>query len=491
MEEKNGVILQVFHWYTENDGSLWKEISKKSQTWAEKGITALWLPPAYKGIGGNNDVGYGVYDLYDLGEFDQKGSIGTKYGKKEEYINAIKAAQEAGIYVYADIVLNHRIGGDLEEEFMAIPMDPNNRLERIGEEKKIKAWTNFTFPGRGGKYSSFNWHWWHFSGVDHNALNEQLAVYLIEGKIFSDHVDKEKGNYDYLMGCNLDMNSEEVKKELETWGHWYLDTTNVDGFRFDAVKHVSADFFCPWFISMKKHKMKDLFAVGEYWSSDIKALEAFINKTSGGIHLFDVQLHYNFTQASKKVEEYDLRKILDGTLVLSHPHLAVTLVSNHDSQPLQSLESVVESWFVPLAYGIILLRIGGYPCIFIGEYEGANYEDFGRDGNKYKVEITNHKWIIDKLLYARKKFAYGPEKDYFKEENLIGWTRRGNEEYPGGMAVVISNKDNGSIKMETGNINTTYKDTIDHIREPVTTDEKGVGEFFVNGKSISVWIPLE
>ena len=43
------------------------------------GVTALWLPPAYKGAGGDKDVGYGVYDLYDLGEFNQKGSVPTKY----------------------------------------------------------------------------------------------------------------------------------------------------------------------------------------------------------------------------------------------------------------------------------------------------------------------------------------------------------------------------------------------------------------------------
>ncbi len=45
----------------------------KAEKIAELGITALWLPPAYKGIGGKDEVGYGVYDIYDLGEFDQKG----------------------------------------------------------------------------------------------------------------------------------------------------------------------------------------------------------------------------------------------------------------------------------------------------------------------------------------------------------------------------------------------------------------------------------
>ena len=52
--------------------------------------------PAYKGTAGVEDVGYGVYDYYDLGEFDQKGSIPTKYGTKDEYLEAIKALQDQG-----------------------------------------------------------------------------------------------------------------------------------------------------------------------------------------------------------------------------------------------------------------------------------------------------------------------------------------------------------------------------------------------------------
>ena len=74
MNDINGVLMQYFHWYSPADGTLWDTVAMKSRELAEAGITALWLPPAYKGIGGEAEVGYGVYDLYDLGEFDQKGS---------------------------------------------------------------------------------------------------------------------------------------------------------------------------------------------------------------------------------------------------------------------------------------------------------------------------------------------------------------------------------------------------------------------------------
>jgi alpha-amylase len=52
-------------------------VAEKAPDLAKAGITSLWLPPAYKGTGGGMDVGYGIYDLFDLGEFDQKGSVRT------------------------------------------------------------------------------------------------------------------------------------------------------------------------------------------------------------------------------------------------------------------------------------------------------------------------------------------------------------------------------------------------------------------------------
>ncbi len=59
----NGVMMQYFQWYTANDGSLWSEVQQEAANLSAAGITALWLPPAYKGAGGANDVGYGVYDM--------------------------------------------------------------------------------------------------------------------------------------------------------------------------------------------------------------------------------------------------------------------------------------------------------------------------------------------------------------------------------------------------------------------------------------------
>jgi alpha-amylase len=489
MSDQNGVMMQYFHWYMPDDGSLWNQVAKKAEELAKIGFTSLWLPPAYKGTGGGMDVGYGIYDLFDLGEFDQKGSVRTKYGTKDEYVRAIKAAQKVGINIYADVVFNHKLGADREEEMEATPFSMENRNQAIGEYQHIKAWTHFTFEGRKGKYSEMEWHWWHFDAIDHNVYNQgEDAIYLLKGKSFDQDVDLEKGNFDYLMGCDLDMRNSEVQGELKHWGEWIYDTTHIDGFRFDAVKHVSSGFFPEWLEHVRHHAKRDLYAVGEYWSYEVEALNNFITMTEGKVDLFDAPLHLNFHLASQAGQDYDLSQIFENTLVKEQPTLAVTFVDNHDSQPLQSLESIVEAWFKPLAYALILLRQEGYPCIFYADYYGAHYKDWGKDGNEYEIWIDSHQWLLDKFLSVRQTYAYGEQLDYFDHPNTIGWTRLGDEEHSGGMAVVLSNGEDGRKWMNIGHPNTTYTDITEHVVETVTTNDEGWAEFCCNGGSVSVWL---
>ena len=232
-----------------------------------------------------------------------------------------------------------------------------------------------------------------------------------------------------------------------------------------------------------------MFAVGEYWSGDISALHRFIDLTDEKVTLFDAPLHYNFHQASLAGDAYDMRTIFENTLVETHPHLSVTLVDNHDSQPLQSLESVVEPWFKPLAYALILLRQEGYPCVFYGDYYGAHYTDIGLDGNEHEIFLDSFQETIDKFLAARHAYSYGEQLDYFNHFSTIGWTRLGTEDHPGGMAVVMSNGEAGFKRMDVGQPNRTYMDVTEHVSELVTTDDEGLADFACEAGSVSVWVP--
>ena len=492
MADLNGVMMQYFHWYTSASGNHWREVSHHAQDLAHAGFTALWLPPAYKGISGCYDVGYGVYDLFDLGEFEQKGSVRTKYGTRQQYLEAVKTIQSHGLQVYADAVLNHRIGGDAIETIKAIPFSQDDRLNPKGEIQEIKSYTHFYFPGRRGKHSSFEWHWYHFDAVDYNAYDPDNygSIYLLEGKTFDTYVALEKGDFAYLMGCNLDYQNPSVRGEITYWGQWYLDTTGVDGFRLDAMKHISSWFFPEWLDTLETHVGKEIFVVGEYWTPNLESLLWYIDAVGGRMCVFDVTLHYNFHYASKAGGDYDMRRILDGAVINHRPTHAITFVENHDSQPLQALESTVEPWFKPLAYALILLRREGYPCVFYADYYGADYRDYGGDGNKHFIHMPSHQWIIDKCLYARRTYAYGEQFDYFDHVNAIGWTRLGNAEHPKAMAVIMSNGPAGRKWMEVGRSNATFIDLTEHIAEPILTNEDGWGEFPCNGGSVSIWVQV-
>jgi alpha-amylase len=476
---ENGVMFQYFHWHLPADGKLWTDLAERAPELAARGVTAVWIPPCYKGAGGASDVGYGVYDLFDLGEFDQKGSVRTKYGTKAELLHALEALKSRGIRVYADLVFNQRTGGDETEEIDARVVDMNDRNNVSGELRKIEAHTRFTFPGRGEQHSSMQWRAEHFIATDHDARTpDERCVYLFDGKTFSGDVSFEQGNFDFLMGCDVDTYHPQVFEELCHFGRWFVKETGVDGFRLDALKHIPAGFYKEW-LKLLQDWMgeRELFAVGEYWSADLAELGAYLERVEGRMRLFDVPLHFRFHQASLQGRDFDLRTILDGTLMQSNPLMAVTFVDNHDTQPGTSLQSWVEPWFKPLAYALILLRREGYPCLFHADY-------FGHEGDHGGAA---HRELLDKLLAARARYNFGDQHDYFDHPSCIGWLRTGDAEHPGAMVVLMSSGEAGTKRIETTKPNAVFRDATGHITEPVRTDDTGAAEFSCPAGSLSVW----
>jgi alpha-amylase len=494
MPSFNGTLLQFFHSYIPSDGSLWAQLSETSVELVKAGFSAVWLPPACKSRGGATASGYGLYDLFDLGEFDQQGSVRTKYGTRDELLHAIRIAHQAGLQVYGDAVLSHKVGGDAPEEVDAIPVAADNRNYEVGIAQKIKIQSYFSFPGRGETYSSMKWHWWHFDAVNHNAFDpDDRRIFRLKNKHFDTDFDPRHGQAEFINACDLDMDEPQVKNELEAWGRWFLDTTGIDGFRLEAVKHIRAGFFRDWLDAMRQHTQRELFAVGDYWTGDVHALHWYIAKTRGRMHLYDVPLHYNFHRASRQGSHFDMRTLSNDTLMQQQPALAITFVENHSSQPLQMFESVVEAWFKPLAYAFILLRQEGYPCVFYADYYGAHYSDRKAsdkkaNGEEQEIWMPSHRWLLDKFLWARRHCAFGDQYDYLDHPNLIGWTRLGDARHPKGLAVLMSNGEGGSKWMDCGKAQTQYRDITQHVTAPIWTNEHGWGEFHCQGGSVSVWV---
>lgn len=485
-------MFQFFHWYYPGEKKLWNHLVEEAPHLAAMGISAVWLPPAYKASEGPSSAGYDVYDVYDLGEFNQRGSVETKYGTKDQYLEAIKTLHENGIQAYADIILNHKAGADEAEDVMAFKVNPEDRNEPISKPNKIKAFTKFYFPGRAGKYSDFIWDFRCFTGVDWDDERKEHGIFKIVneyGEDWEPMLGDEKGNFDYLMFSDIEFRNPAVKDELLRWGKWYIDQTGIDGFRLDAAKHMSSSFFAEWLGGLREHAQAELFAVGEY-AGPLNLMQEFLMATQGSLSLFDFPLHDKFTTISKTPEEHDIRQIFEDTLTGVDPTHSVTFVDNHDTQALREFESDTKDWFRPHAYALILLRQEGYPCIFFPDIYGARYKDDRPDHHETEYEISPCAELPE-LLRIRKDYSYGMQRDFFLSPSLIGWTREGLDEKVGsGCAVLINTGETGYLDMEMGDRNKgrTLYDLVGGVGEKVVLDDKGNGRFTVNSRGVSVWV---
>ncbi|KAF2461988.1 alpha--amylase-like protein [Lineolata rhizophorae] len=484
---RNSTLFQAFEWNVPPDGRHWSRLRDALPALARLGTDNIWLPPGCKAsnVVGN---GYDIYDLYDLGEFEQKWTRRTKWGTKEELLELGMRAEELGVRLMWDAVLNHKAGADHTEKCRAVEVDENDRTKVVSKPREIEAWLQFDFYGRGDTYSKLKHHCYHFNGTDYDNSTGHKAIYRLEGKSWSNAVDRTKGNDDFLMFANLDYSNVEVVEDVRAWGAWILDQVPaLKGFRLDAVQHFSGFFTRDWVDHVRNNCGNDVFVVGEFWDGDTKKLLRWLDMVQYKISLFDVALLNNFSHISTS-EDADLRKILDATLVQARPKNAVTVVMNHDTQPGQTMDTKVLNFFKPLAYAFILLRRDGYPCVFYGDL-------YGTRGKHAETPSCGGK--LPDLILARTLYAYGEQQDYFDNRNCVGWVRQGTWDRPFGLAVVISNflqtAALGVKRMYVGvsHAGEVWTDMLGWSKGEVAIDNKGWGKFTCASASVGVWVNKE
>ncbi|OOF95485.1 glycoside hydrolase family 13 protein [Aspergillus carbonarius ITEM 5010] len=477
----NSLMLQAFEWHVPADQGHWRRLQHALPSFKAIGVDNIWIPPASKGMDpcGN---GYDNYDLYDLGEFEQKGSRATKWGTKEELQSLAARAQEFGIGIYCDAVLNHKAGADYTERFPAARVDPQERNTEISSPEEIEGWVGFNFPGRGDRYSSMMYNQHHFSGVDWDQKHQKSGVYKLDGHDWAKDVARENGNYDYLMFADLDYSNNEVRNDVLNWGEWINTQLPLSGMRLDAAKHYSAGFQKEFIDHLRATVRPDYFIVGEYWESKTKPLLDYLEQMDYKLSLFDSALVRRLSSISR-VEGADLRNILNNTLVQLRPEHAVTFVTNHDTQPGQSLAAPVASRFKALAYALILLHDKGQPCVFYGDL-------YGLQADVRDPMTPSCKGKLPKLTQARKLYAYGLQRDYFDKPTCIGFVRYGNRRHPSGLVCIMSNAGPSRKRMYVGRRHSTeqWTDILQWYPGTVVIDKKGYGEFPVSAMSVSVWV---
>ncbi|KAF2852524.1 glycoside hydrolase family 13 protein, partial [Plenodomus tracheiphilus IPT5] len=432
-ECKNPVLFEAFEWYSKGDHKHWRRLRAAVPQLAAIGITRLWLPPGSKAKDAESN-GYDIYDAYDLGEFDQKGTIPTKWGTKQDLVDLSAECQRQGVGLIWDAILNHRAFADSTEMVKVVEVDPRDRTIDTTPPFEIEAWTNFQFSARRGKYSTFTYNKSHFNGTDWDQQTGKRAIYrfIENNKTWAQDVGKLQGNADYLMLENLDYSNAAVVQEALSWGQWIMQEVQLSGFRLDAVQHYSWRFADMWTQHLQKANKANgnvngngnetLLCVGEFWHGDVNVLLEWLNNMNPDFKLYDVPLLYKLARLSQG-EDTDLRCVFQGTLVEARPNNAVTFLHNHDTQKDQAMYTPINPAFTPHAHCLLLLRRAGHPCVFFGDV-------YGIAGPFPEPPSCAGK--LPDIVLARKLYAYGAQIDYFKSSECIGWMRVGDSEHGDG-----------------------------------------------------------
>ncbi len=245
----------------------WNEIALKMPELAEAGYDSLWLPPPTKGSGGLS-VGYDLWDRFDLGSKDQRGSVRTRYGTEADLLRMVEIAHRFGIRVYFDNVMNHN-AFDVPGYNASTPIDtypglvPEDFHLRLTPEGFYRKWDNIANWGDSWQVQHRNFSDLVDLAQEPGGTNENFG--LTEGSTFPKikfvrqpnnpeyYCYKPDGTYvgfgpnngitAQMLADNPGFYSEYVQDFLNRSARWLMDRTHADGLRLDAVKHVPADFF--------------------------------------------------------------------------------------------------------------------------------------------------------------------------------------------------------------------------------------------------------
>jgi len=263
-------MLQYFN-------TTWREITAKMPELAEAGYESLWVPPPTKGSGGLS-VGYDLWDRFDLGSKDQRGSVATRYGTAEELKILVETAHRFGIRVYFDNIMNHN-AFDIPGFNASTPIDvypglfPEDFHLRQTSDGYYRKWDNTRDWNDAWQVMNLGlsdlidiaqepgqWNQNHgaYEGatspklkVVRNPNNPEYYCYKPTGSGQS-HAAGDGTYVGFGVGNGItaadiaadpDFYEEWVEDYLHRSARWLMDETRADGLRLDAVKHVRDDFF--------------------------------------------------------------------------------------------------------------------------------------------------------------------------------------------------------------------------------------------------------
>jgi len=229
----------------------WDDMYQRLPLVAEIGFEGIWHPSPCKapiaGVfpnGGGGNVGYNLFDRFDIGEHPQRGTLATRYGTRGSLRNMTDNAHNCDMRIYPDIVFNHTGNGPHIDTY------PGMRYF------DFHGWDDGAFPlgfKRTARMTDYNPD---SGGCDQNFQQELVSLIDIVTEIdnrFSsggscggsmvtpgDYIRHPGMLEKYPGGSEI---AEHPVEFLERWIQWLGNAEDWDGVRLDAPKHVVREFF--------------------------------------------------------------------------------------------------------------------------------------------------------------------------------------------------------------------------------------------------------
>ena len=80
------------------------------------------------------------------------------------------------------------------------------------------------------------------------------------------------------MYADIDFKHPEVVENLDQWAEWFIETTGVEGFRLDAVKHIDSFFMKNFIHNITKKYGEDFYVFGEFWNGNEEDNNTYLEK---------------------------------------------------------------------------------------------------------------------------------------------------------------------------------------------------------------------
>jgi hypothetical protein len=494
----------------------WDEMYRRIPEVAETGYSYIWCPPPTKAPTGKGtiwgNVGYSLYDRFDIGDIPQRGTMETRYGSRGSLRNMVDKMHQCDVKIIPDIVMNHNGNGPDFREYPGMrPTDFHVWYE--------EGYCNSLNYKRGPRMS--NW------GADNGygaTMYEDLCSLIdirtedctltrgwgtqdrftapngpqyVAGESFTRHIG-QYDKYPYYNPTTHDgYGDEEASDMLYRWIAWLGNAMDYDGLRLDAGKHTPWEFFGTdetGFLHEAQYNQSLRRGYTNYNDSST-VFQNYIDRDHSLIFAEILspwsEIEYWANNNPMRFLDYQIKKTADGALSGNiggfygygtdfGPTEGIMYVWGHDEGPADKVD---------LGYAYTLTHIG-LPMVY---YTGKNIE--------WQDKWDNRTWMIpgydgyalgddgskiQNLVWIHNNFAWGKEYNRWADGDFLALERyddlngSGSPDSGEGILLVALNDSGGDIAHE---LQTSFADGTelkDYTGKAGNTMVYGGGKAYVN-----------